>query len=210
LVEDATIAKASPLGYFGPSMAILFLYFSVGAGARALMAEKRIGTMARLRLAPVRFGSILVGKLAAIFAVALTSMLLLWAATVIVFGASWGNPLGVVVLCVATVIAISGIASFIAVSAKSEEGADGATAMVAFGLALLGGNFFPPGALPDLFEKLSRLTPNGAALQAFARLSIDHGNITVIGPALVVLGAVAVIFGLFGTARLVLQTRAST
>jgi ABC-2 type transport system permease protein len=210
LVEDATIARASPLGYFGPSMAILFLYFSVGAGARALMAETRMGTMARLRLAPVRFGSVIVGKLLAVFAVALTSMLLLWAATVNVFGASWGDPLGVVVLCVAVVFAISGIASFIAVSAKNEEGADGATAIVAFGLALLGGNFFPPGALPDLFEKLSRLTPNGAALQAFARLSIDHGGIGAIGPALVVLVSVAVVFGFFGTLRLALRSGTAT
>jgi ABC-2 type transport system permease protein len=210
LVEDASIAHASPLGYFGPSMAILFLYFSVGAGARALMAEKRMGTMARLRLAPVRFGSVITGKLLAVFVVALTSMLLLWAATVNIFGASWGDPVSVLILCVATVLAISGIASFIAVSAKNEEGADGATAIVAFGLSLLGGNFFPPGALPDLFEKMSRLTPNGAALQAFARLSIDNGNIGAIGPALIVLGAVAIFFGIFGTLRLALQTRTAT
>jgi ABC-type multidrug transport system permease subunit len=74
--------------------------------------------------------------------------------------------------------------------------------MVAFLLALFGGNFFPPGALPDVLEKASRLTPNGAALQAFARLSIDNASVSAIVPALIVLMAIGVVAGTVGFSRL--------
>jgi ABC-type multidrug transport system permease subunit len=74
--------------------------------------------------------------------------------------------------------------------------------MVGFGLALLGGNFFPPGALPDSFEKLSRLTPNGVALQAFAKLSIDGGTLRSIVPSLLALLAIGAVTGFAAVARL--------
>ena len=64
------------------------------------------------------------------------------------------------------------------------------------------GNFFPPGALPDLFEKASRLTPNGAALQAFARLSIDNAAVGAIAPALAVLVVIGIATGVVGFGRL--------
>jgi ABC-type Na+ efflux pump permease subunit len=202
IVDDRTTKEASPLGFFGPSMAILFLYFSVGAGARSLLAERRAGTLARLRVAPIAFRSVVVGKLVAIFLLALASTLALWIATSKLFDASWGSVPGVLALSSAMIFAIGGIASVIAAHAHTEASADGATGMVAFLLALFGGNFFPPGALPDLFEKASRLTPNGAALQAFARLSIDGAPVSQIVPALVVLVAIGLAFGGYGFSRL--------
>ena len=209
IVDDPALAESSPLGFFGPSMAILFLYFSVGAGARSLLAERRQGTLARLRVAPVPFRAVVIGKLVAIFVVAFTSMVALWAATVVLFDASWGSVAGVLVLCTATIFAIAGIAAVIAARAKNEGSADAATGMVAFLLALFGGNFFPPGALPDLFEKGSRLTPNGAALQAFARLSIDGASVSAIVPAVLVLLAIGIVFGTIGLAGLTVRAAAA-
>jgi ABC-2 type transport system permease protein len=183
-------------------MAILFLYFAVGSGARSLLTERRQGTLARLRVAPIVFRDVVAGKIVAIFITSLTSTLALWLATSKLFDASWGSVPGVLVLSAATVFAIGGIASLIAAFAKSEAAADATTGMVAFLLALFGGNFFPPGALPDLFEKASRLTPNGAALQAFARLSIDGAAVSAIVPALIVLVVIGVVTGIIGFGRL--------
>lgn len=202
IIDDALLAESDPLGYFGPSMAIFFLYFSVGAGARSLLAERRQGTLARLRVAPIPFRAVVIGKLLAIFVLALASMLVLWLATIVLFGASWGSVVGVLVLCTATIVSIAGIAALIAARAKNEASADAATGIVAFLLAMFGGNFFPPGALPDLFEQASRLTPNGAALQAFARLSIDGASVSAILPAVAVLLAIGVGFGGWGFSRL--------
>ncbi len=206
VVDDPTLEDSSPLGYFGPSMAILFMYFSLGSGARNLLAERRQGTLARLRVAPIAFRAVVAGKLAAIFVVALAGMLALWIATMVIFDASWGSVTGVLVVSSATVVAIAGIAALIAARARDEASADAATGMIAFLLALLGGNFFPPGALPDLFEKGSRLTPNGAALQAFARLSIDNASLGEVLPAVCVLLVVGLFFGVWGFAGLTTRT----
>jgi ABC-2 type transport system permease protein len=200
--EDPGLEDASPLGFFGPSMAILFLYFAVGSGARSLLTERRQGTLARLRVAPIVFRDVVAGKIVAIFLTSLGSTLALWLATSKLFDASWGSVPGVVALSAAVVFAIGGIASLIAAFAKSEASADAVTGMVAFLLALFGGNFFPPGALPDILEKASRLTPNGAALQAFARLSIDNAAVSAIVPALIVLVAIGVVTGTIGFGRL--------
>jgi len=202
ITEDAGLKDSSPLGFFGPSMAILFLYFAVGSGARSLLTERRQGTLARLRVAPIVFRDVVAGKIVAIFLTSLASTLALWLATSTLFNASWGSVPGVVVLSAAVVFAIGGIASLIAAFAKSEAAADATTGMVAFLLALFGGNFFPPGALPDLFEKASRLTPNGAALQAFARLSIDGAGVSAIVPALLILVVIGIVTGTIGFGRL--------
>lgn len=202
LTEDAGLADSSPLGFFGPSMAILFLYFAVGSGARSLLTERRQGTLARLRVAPIAFRSVVAGKIVAIFLTSLATTLALWLATSFLFDASWGSVAGVIALSAAVVFAIGGIASLIAAFAKSEAAADATTGMVAFLLALFGGNFFPPGALPDVLEKASRLTPNGAALQAFARLSIDNAPVPEIVPALVILLLIGLVTGTYGFSRL--------
>lgn len=202
LSEDAGLADSSPLGFFGPSMAILFLYFAVGAGARSLLTERRQGTLARLRVAPIAFRAVVAGKIVAIFLTSLVSTLALWLATSFLFNASWGSVAGVVALSAAVVFAIGGIASLIAAFAKNEAAADATTGMVAFLLALFGGNFFPPGALPDWLEKSSRLTPNGAALQAFARLSIDNAPVSEIVPALIILVVIGLVAGTYGFRRL--------
>jgi len=201
-VDDRQAAAANPISYFGPAMAMLFLFFTVGSGARSIMAEGRLGTLARLRAAPISARAVLAGKVLATLLVCLASMLVLWLATSIVFGATWGPAGAVLLLCVGTVVAIAGLTSLVTALARNEAEAEGLTLMVGFGLALLGGNFFPPAALPSAFEKLSRLTPNGIALQAFAKLSIEGSALRAIVPSLVALAAFGAITGAIAVARL--------
>lgn len=179
--------------YFGPSMGILFLFLALGLMARSLLAERRDGTLARLQAAPVRLGQVLAGKAIAIGAAGVASLCLLWLVTSVVFGASWGSPLPVAALIVATVLAVGGIAAFISSMAKTEAQAEGFTSIAAFVLGLLGGNFFPINELPDGFLRISRLTPNGVALQAFSDLSFQRDGLGDIAGALATLVAIGVV-----------------
>ncbi len=81
------------------------------------------------------------------------------------------------------------------VSARTEAGAQAASAGVAFVLAIFGGSFFPPGSLPPFLERLSLLTPNGWALDGFTTLSLDGGVLTDVWLPLVVLSALALSVG---------------
>lgn len=187
--------------FFGASMSILFLFFTVGFGSRSIHAERRQGTLTRLLATPATPAEILAGKSAAVSLLALWGFMTVWGATTLIFDAPWGAPGAVVALIVATVLAISGIAAFIGSLAKNERQADTATSVTAFAFALLGGNFVSPGAAPALLRQLSSFTPNGWALRAFTSLNADAASISDIGTTLAVLLGFAVIFGGIGLTR---------
>jgi ABC-2 type transport system permease protein len=191
----------SPLGYFAPSVAIVFLFLSVGAAANSIRAERATGTMVRMQAAPVGLRAVVAGKTLSIGALMLLSVLALWGATTLVWGAAWGAPAGVLLLSVASVAAIGALGLFVTVSARTEAMAQSAAAALAFVLGILGGNFFPPGSLPPFFERLSLLTPNGWALDGFTTLSLDGGSVGDVLRPVIVLFAIAAVVGALALAR---------
>jgi ABC-2 type transport system permease protein len=143
--------------------------------------------------APVPPNRIVIGKMVAIFVTGLTSILVVWGATTVVFGASWGAPLGVLLLCVGATAAMCGLGVFLTSLARNEQEAFGVALIVGLFLSLLGGNLLPPGSLPEFLQVLSLGTPNGWALVGFGRLSLQGESAgAAVGPFLV-LALIAVI-----------------
>lgn len=190
-----TGGDVSPAAYFGPSMGLLFLFLSVSAIARDLLAERRIGLLDRVRAGPVSDGAILSGKGASVLVVGTASLLVIWAATSLGLGADWGDPVGVVLLIVSAALAVAGVAGLIAGLARTEQSADSLATAVAFVFALVGGAFIPPGDLPDALQRLTVLTPTGVALRGFAELSAGGGDAASVAPQVLVLLAWALVTG---------------
>jgi len=187
-------------------MAVLFLTFTVLAGSRALQTEAETGTLARLAAAPIRPVSILVGKFSALVLLGLSQMTVMIAATTLLFGVRWGNPLPVAALAATSVLMAVGLASFFVAAAGAQRGSMLATVAI-FLLAVLGGQFLPPAGLPDGFDILNRLTPNGQAHRGFTDLiaaGTRGGLSTVREPLLVTAGV-----GLAGIAFAVARARQS-
>jgi ABC-2 type transport system permease protein len=183
------------LNYFAPSIAVVFLFIGSGIGMRSLMMERVSGTLARLAAAPVRPSAIVWGKLLAIALTGLTSILIVWGVTAAAFGARWGDPLGVLMMCVGATAAMCGLGTFLTSFARTPQEAFAASLVVGLVLALFGGNLLPPGALPEALQVLSLGTPNGWALVGFGRLALlrDPAS-SVVGPFLV-LCLIAVVTG---------------
>ncbi len=80
--------------------------------------------------APVRPTTIVLGKLLAIFVTGLATIFVIWAVTNFAFGADWGSPLGVLLMCVAATVAMCGIGVFLTSLAKTEQQAFGITLLV--------------------------------------------------------------------------------
>ena len=174
------------LDYFAPSIAVVFLFIGSGLGMRSLLMERATGTLARLAASPIRPRTIVWGKLLAVALTGLTSILIVWGVTVALFGADWGAPLGVFLMCLGATAALCGLGVFVTSFARSPQEAFAASLIVGLVLALLGGNLLPPGALPDFFQVLSLGTPNGWALVGFGRLALLHEPASsVVGPFLV-------------------------
>jgi len=182
------------IGYYGSSIAVVFLFIGAGLGTRAIAMERTGGTLTRLAAAPVSSTWIVVGKMLAVFVTAVGGLLVLWAETVLVFKATWGSPGGVILMCAAASLAMCSLAMFLTSLAKDEAQAYAASIVVGIVLGILGGNFFPPGSLPGPLQVISLATPNGWALVGFGRLALTHTSISgLVGP-LVVLGIISLIF----------------
>jgi ABC-2 type transport system permease protein len=193
-VGGRTIEAAN---YFGPSMAIFFLFFTVSFGARSILAERRQGTMGRLLASAASPGGVLAGKTLAAFVLGTASVLVMWLATTLVFGADWGDPVAVVALTVSSVLSAIGVTALVITLARTDEQAEGYSSLVVFTLALLGGNFVYLAQLPELLQRVSLLTPNGWALRGFVDLVADGGGLaTVAAPVAVTLGIGLVTGGL--------------
>jgi ABC-2 type transport system permease protein len=199
---DVTLRSAGdpyrPIAFFGASMGILFLFFTMGAGARSVLAERDEGTLARVRAAPVGDRSVLLGKAASNLLLGLASMVTIWLVTTFVFRASWGDPAAVLAVIVASLVAVAGFGSLVTGLARTNAQAEAWTSLLAFVLALLGGGFQPLGTQSGAWARLALLTPNGWALRAFTRVGAADAGVLDILPALaalVAMGAVTLAIG---------------
>jgi recombination protein RecA len=166
--------------YFGPSMAIFFLFFTVSFGARSLLIERRQGTLRRLLASAAPPGAVIAGKALAAFVLGVTSMLVMWLATSLVFGADWGEPAAVVALIVSSVLAAIGVTALVVTLARTDEQAD-------LG-AVLGQlhHRYGPGIAghPDGAPPVAVISTGSLALDAALRVGgVPRGRITeVYGP----------------------------
>jgi ABC-2 type transport system permease protein len=161
----------NPLAYIAPAMALLFLMYTVGLGARSLLLEGEQGTLARLRATPTAESQVLGGKLFGTYLTCVAQLAVLISATTILFRLEWGSPLGVAALILAASAGATGWGALLAAVTRtpSQVASIGAALMLSFGI--LGGSFFSIESGPPLLQALARLTPNYWGLQGFTILA---------------------------------------
>jgi len=186
--------------FFAAGMAVFFLFFTVQFGVTSLLEERNDGTLARLLAAPISRASILGGKLLTSFLLGVISMTVLAVATTLLFGASWGNPLGVAVLVVAAILAATGIMALIATLAKNAEQAANWQSVVAVILGLVGGTFFPVSQAPGVLSRLTFVAPQAWFLRGLGDLR--GGSISVVWVPALAIVVVAVVTGGLAMTRL--------
>jgi len=182
------------ISYMAPAMSIFFAFFLISYTARGFFEDKDQGMIERMRAAPVRPYQILVGKALSVLVFGLSSLLVIAVVTTKLFGAYWGDPLSVLLICAAMVLAIVALTALVIGVARTKRQAEGMSSALVFGLALLGGNFVFLSASPTVMQRIALFTPNGWALRAFTKLSTSGGALhTSALPVLAILGFALVI-----------------
>ncbi len=201
-IVDAAAAdrQAGYSTYYAGAMAILFVFFAAQFGLISIHAERRSGTLGRMLAAPLRWWSIVLGKLTASMALALLSMTVIILGTGLLLGATWGDPVAVAALVVSAAVAAVGISLLAVAFTRTEEQAGSAIAIVTLSLAVLGGSFFPANQGPELLAKLSLITPHAWFLRGVNDLSTGGDISTIISPLLVLL-AIGLVTGGLGMLR---------
>ncbi|HSJ29746.1 MAG TPA: ABC transporter permease [Acidimicrobiia bacterium] len=191
--------------FFVAGMAVFFLFFTVQFGVTSLLEERREGTMARLLAAPIPRSAIVAAKALVSMALGVVSMFVLIVASTLMLGAEWGNPIGVALLVLAGVVSAVGVMAIVAAFARTPEGAGNLQAVLAVGLGMLGGIFFPTPLGDGLLSNLALLTPHRWFMTGLGDLAGGGGFEVVLPSVAALLG-----FGLVTAAIAGIRLRKAT
>ncbi|WP_128378893.1 ABC transporter permease [Streptomyces cavernae] len=176
------------ISYFGPSMGMFFVLFTVGFGARGYFIEQQQGTLDRIAAAPVGRGALLLGKSLSTFVYSLAGLATVTLVSWLAFGARWADPAGVAALSTGMAVAVVCLTALVIALARTERQAEGIASVVVFALALLGGNFVFAAGTP-LMRSLTLFTPNGWALRGFTDLGTGVRGWAAVGAPLLGIAA---------------------
>ncbi len=203
-VEEEEV-DIQPLALLAPSMAMLFLMYTVsGIGGRSILAEREEGTLPRMLSTPTDSAWILGGKVLGVVLVGVAQLAIVIGGTSLLFQLNWGDTLGVAVLIIAAVFGAAGWGILLAAFARTAEQVStiGMAMMLFFGL--LGGSFFGGGSFGGTLGTIGKITPNAWAQEGFAILA---GTGTLADIRGMILGLVCMGSLLFGVAVLVFRRR---
>jgi ABC-2 type transport system permease protein len=163
-----------------PSYTVMFAFFIVLTVGWIFVAERRQGTLKRLRAAPLTRGQILLGKLIPCFLISVGQGAFLLIVGRLLLGMRWGPDhwslftqvawLSLVVFC--TSLAAIGLALLVAAVARTELQVALYGAIPVLVLALIGGCILPREMMPETTRSLTLITPHGWALNAYSELLV--------------------------------------
>ena len=187
-----------------PSYTVMFAFFLVLTVGWLFVAERKHGTLARLRAAPLSRGQILVGKLLPCLAVSLFQGFFLLLAGKLVFGMSWGpEPLLLVPVVISTSVAAVGLAMLVASVARTETQVAVYGTMLVLVLGGVSGSLMPRDLMPEQMKRVSLVTPHAWALDAYSQLlGNPNPEVSIVTTACLALLGFGVVFLLLAWWRL--------
>jgi hypothetical protein len=154
-----------------PSYTVTFAFFLVLTTGWLFVAERRHGTMARLRAAPVSRGQILLGKVIPCLVVSLCQSAFLLLAGRVVFGMNWGpHPLLLIPVVICTSFAAVGLSVLVAGVSRTETQVAVYGTLLVLVLAGISGSLMPRDMMPEEMRQISKVTPHAWALEAYSQL----------------------------------------
>jgi ABC-2 type transport system permease protein len=154
-----------------PSYTVMFSFFLVLSVGWLFVAERKHGTLVRLRAAPLTRAQILLGKLLPCLAVSLIQGIFLLAAGRVLFGMTWGSrPELLLPVAACTSFAAVGLSVLVASIARTETQVAVYGTLIVLVLGGVSGSLMPRDLMPEQMKKISLITPHAWALDAYAQL----------------------------------------
>lgn len=189
-----------------PGYTVLFVFFLINIMARSYIHERSLGTLRRLRIAPLRPVALLAGKTLPFLFVSLVQTALLFVFGKLFFDMEWGQEPWVllpVIFC--TSLAATALGLLVATIVRTEAQVSAYANLVVITTGLVSGSMFPREWLSDLMKNISLATPHAWALIAYDEILIDQKggglDLTLIGQSCAALVGFALLFFVIGTLR---------
>lgn len=194
-------AMVEVLSYFMPGLSMLAALFLAQSISRDVLSDRESGLLSHLLAAPVTAGQYLAGKTASVTLVSLLGLGLM-----ICFGmaagVSWGPPVAVGLLTLATAAATAGLLVLLMSLARTQRQGDAVTTVVIIVSSMLGGAFIPLTQIPGFLRPVTAISPVFWCVDGFNELMLRDGALTTIAPNLAVLSGAGLLMLLVGSLRL--------
>ncbi|QUH19120.1 ABC transporter permease [Alkaliphilus sp. B6464] len=177
------VKSVNGMQYYSVGIAMMFVLYVAGYGAKYAFDEKYYHTYERLRISNVTKGQILMSRGITTFLIAFMQIVILIIYSSLIFSISWGEPLNVLTLTISVALAVGGISAFLTAinykigNTKISNMFENVIIMI---FASLGGSFFPIKGAP-LLGKMGSLTPNGTAINGYIKLMQGYGIGEIVG-----------------------------
>jgi ABC-2 type transport system permease protein len=147
-------------------LALTILFGTSSMEAIVIVFERRIGSLERLLLAPVRLPALLAGKLLGGMAFGLTVTLVVLVVSLAVFGSSGTNWLMLFLALLLSATAFSAMGAFVSVAVKEVFEAETLANFIRFPMMFLGGVFIPLDSMPGWLQVVARFFPLTYSVEA--------------------------------------------
>ena len=166
IVRDGDVYKA-----IVPSYTVFFVFFLVNFMARSVLHERELGTLRRLRIAPIKPISLLAGKTLPFLFISLIQTAILFLCGRLIFAFSWGTePLMLIPVIVSTSLAATALGLLVATLVRSESQVSAYATILVITMGGISGCFTPRQWLPDAMREFSLTTPHAWSLIAYDEL----------------------------------------
>jgi ABC-type multidrug transport system permease subunit len=197
VVKEETVGDSpDPVNEFLPGIITMFVLFAITLTARALVEERKKGTLERLLTTRLSVGQLFAGKFLVNLSRGFLQTLILLLLSYAVF--QMFTPLSFVeslVVAIVFIAAVSALGLIIGSVARTEDQATWIAVFFTMAMVMLGGTFFE---IPEsgVLNVLSKISINTYANDAFKTIIADGGSLADVGLQMGVMAGVAAV-GLF-------------
>jgi ABC-2 type transport system permease protein len=204
---DADTNPVSSFQYYAAAMGVMFLLMTVVQGVSTMILEKEQEVFKRLLISNLTYINYLTGKMIGLIVLSLLQAFVIIIGTKLLFGVDWGNSItGVLIMTIAFVISACGLGVLAGSFIKTEKAFNAAGMLGTQIFAALGGSMVPLYIFPDWIVSVSKILPNGLALQTYLDLMSGASFIEIIPAALSSIG-LGILFFAIGLFRLSIERR---
>ena len=191
--EETVGSSPDPVNEFLPGIVTMFVLFAITMTARALVEERKKGTLERLLTTQLSVGQLFMGKFLVNLSRGFIQTLILLGLAYAVF--QMFTPLSFIeslVVALIFIAAVSSLGLIIGSLARTEDQAMWIAVFFTMAMVMLGGTFveIPEGGVLNV---LSKVSINTYANDAFKTIIAEGGTLADVGLQMVVMAGVAVV-----------------
>ena len=197
---ESESAMQKMLGLMMAGQMVFFSFFTGAYSMMSILQEDEEGTLPRLFTTPVDRTSILAGKFLAVFLSVIAQGIVLITASHFAFQITWGEPLVVALTLAGQVVAASGLGVLLISFVKNMRQTGFVLGGVLSVLGMLSGLFTANIDMPEAFNKLANLTPQGWVLKSW-KIVLNGQPLADLALPLIVLMAMGAVMFAVGALR---------